>query len=189
MEKVGKILALFTIVLFMISFLSITVSAVFDITIKGPLADPVDTTTWYGAIMDFFGFGETWAQALVSIFMFIIIMAALYDILGTMAFLRSPYVRVLIGIGVAGIASIVGAVRAISGLAFTAAGVVSGIGIAAVIIIAIVAWMLVHFGFSWLATRMIRSRGEVEAEEAAAEAKKKAAAVRGAGAGLTGTRG
>ncbi|MEK6820508.1 MAG: hypothetical protein AABX71_02235 [Nanoarchaeota archaeon] len=183
MEK--KILLAFCLLaVFMVSFIP-AVSAVFDITIQGPLAATVDTTTWYGKLMDDLGFGETWAQALVSIFIFIIIMAGVYDILGLTAF-ESKWVKILIGIGIAGIVSVTGTMRAFTTVIFSIAGGVSAISIGVVIIIAAVAFMLLHFGVSKLAVLAIKGRGAVEAERAAARTRTGAAAMRGAREGSEG---
>ncbi len=169
MKKAGKTIA---ISLFLITIILLPLVA----------AANVDNSTWYGAIIEFLGFGETWQQVFVSIFIALIIGAATYDILGLTAF-RSNIVKILIGIGLAGIVSIVGGTRAIAGFAFTAAGAVSAVGIATVIIIAVVAFLLIHFGISFLAVRMIKARGEVEAEEAAAKARIGASVLRGARTG------
>lgn len=146
---------------------------------------PVPQDTLYAGAFNFFDLGETWTEVVIGIIIVIIIAAALYDILGLTAF-RSTPVRVIIGLGVALITSMLGLIRAIIAWAFAISGGIVGLGIAIVIIIAAVAFVLIHFGVSRLAASMIRARAEVDAAEAAAGAQRAGAALRGAGRGLTG---
>ena len=154
------------------------------ISLIGLISASPASGTWYGAIMDFLGFGETWAEAWVSIFIFVIISAALYDILGLTMF-RSQPVKILIGIGIGAISGIIGGIRAIAGFVFGAAGGISAISIGLVIAIASVSFLLLHFGVSKLAVLMEKGKGDVEAERAANIAKASARAERARAEELT----
>ena len=181
MEKdtAKKIFVLIILGIFMISFLIEIAMADSDviINIQGPLAQPVDTTTSYGKFLAFFG--GTWVEVIVAIFIAIIIAAALYDILGLTGF-TSTAVRILISIGIAGIASLVGAIKSLAGVAFRIAGGISAVGIAIVIGAAVVAFVLLHFGVSWLAVKMLEGRGHIDAARARARAEGGAAVLTGA---------
>lgn len=131
---------------------------------------------WYSDVIGFLGFGETWEQVFVAIFISLIIAAATYDILSLTAF-ENTTVKILIGVGLAGIVAVTGAIRAIAGLAFSLAGGIAAISIAGVIILGAVAFFLIHVGVTWLAVKMIKAKGEVETEKAGQRAARRARAI------------
>lgn len=139
---------------------------------------PIDETTWYGKVITWLGYGETWAQVLVAIFVSVIIVAGSYDVLSLTGF-RAPAVRIIIGIGLAGILAMIGSLRAINGWIFAVAGEMTVLAIAIAIGAGALAFALIHLGTSWLAVKIERASGDVEAERAATAAKKKGAATRG----------
>ncbi|MEK6906752.1 MAG: hypothetical protein AABW81_03960 [Nanoarchaeota archaeon] len=142
-----------------------------------------DDYEWFMPISDFFGWGSTWQEIFISLFIVLIIVATLYDILGLTAFESKP-VKILIGVGIAGIASITNAIRGISTWAFAIAGGITSIGVSVVVIMAVLAFVLIHFGVSKLAKSMIRAKGEIDAERDAAKARKGASTLRGASEGI-----
>ena len=145
---------------------------------EGKFADFIDTSTWYGSMLDFFGFRGNWTFVVVQIIVAMIIAAALYDILGLTAF-ESKAVKFLISIGVALITSMVGGIMALAAVAFSIAGGVAAIGVSLVIIMAVVAFVLIHFGTSTLAQRMIRAKGGIRAAQAGATAEEATEFMRG----------
>jgi len=143
-------------------------------------AADVSQDTWYSKVIDFLKMGETWEEVFVVIFLFLIIASATYDLLSLTMF-RNPAVKVLIGIGLAGILSVVGVLRAVNTWVFAVTGEITAVAIGLSIAIAAIAFFLIHVGVSWLAVRIEKASGDVEAERAATAAKKGAARARAVG--------
>jgi hypothetical protein len=169
------ILPLFILVILVVNLVMVSAAA----------TDPINEDAWYGKVITWFGYGETWAQVLVAIFVSMIIVAGSYDVLSLTGF-RSSAVRIIIGIGLAGILAMIGSLRAINGWIFGIAGEMTAVAIAIAIGAGALSFALVHLGTSWLAVRIERASGDVEAERAATNAKKAAAAARGVTQGITG---
>jgi len=128
---------------------------------------------WVKTTTDFLKMGDTWEEVFITIFLLLIIAAGTYDILGVTMF-RSPAVKALIGIGLAGILSVVGFLRAINTWIFAFAGEATALAIGGTIVIGAIAFFLIHIGFSQLAVRMEKAAGKVEGERAYTDTYKKA---------------
>lgn len=142
-------------------------------------------------ILDFLGIGGvtgTWTEVIVGILIIIIIVAALYDILGIFTAFESRAVKILISVSVALISTMTGLVRTFSKWAFALAGGATSLGISILIIAAVAAFVLVHFGSSGLARRMIAGRAEIRGARAAGNAEEAGATLRGFTKGATGKR-
>ena len=133
----------------------------------GKFANFIDTSTWYGSMLDFFGFRGNWTFVVVQIIVAMIIAAALYDILGLTAF-ESTAVKLLIGIGVALITSMVGGIMALAAVAFSIAGGVVAFGVALVIIFATIFFVAISFLTSKLKYWQVRHTAGVGISKARA---------------------
>lgn len=146
---------------------------------------PVEQGTWYGDTINFLKLGDTWEYVFITIFLMLIVASATYDVLSLTMF-RSPAVKVIIGIGLAGIVSVLGILRSINAWLFALAGEVTVVAIVIAIGAGAIAFMLVHLGISSIATRIEKASGEVEAARAYTEGKKAGARERGYTEGGTG---
>jgi len=131
-KNTKKILAFSFLGIFMLMFAMQFVSAVepagFDKTITEP--------TWLVAIINFFGFGETWSTVIVSLAVLLMIFAATFDVLSFTAF-ETPWVKYLIAIGISLVAAVS---RGVTVIVVALMGVAAGsVGIATTLAIIVAA--------------------------------------------------
>ena len=100
----------------------------------------------YSGIMGFLGLGGTWQQVIISIIVFVIIFAGFYDILELVSIFNSGWVKVLISIGLAVIAALVGLVNAIATALLSLAAGIGAVGIAVEIVISVIIFIGISFG-------------------------------------------
>jgi len=116
---------------------------------SGRLAtDPIDTSTWYGSfLVNWLGFGETWALVLASLMVMLILVSGIYDILYGFSAFSNKTVIFIIALGVSVIVGLSGAIRAIAITIFGLVGGLGAISIAIGIIIPLVIFIIVNVLF------------------------------------------
>lgn len=154
------VLCLFSVLL--ISFVAGVVSAADEGLIIEKLGEnnwmvkklPADSWFWKG-LGDILG--ETWAVALSSLIVFLIVGSGIYDILEGFSLFSSKYVKILMGFGIAAIAAMFGVIKRVTVIMFGALAVWGTIGIiigiAVPIFIFIVMNILFYRMFSALSTQ------------------------------------
>ena len=179
MEKKGaRVLGVSLISLFFIILITGIVSAaLIDINYNAPenagriASEGPSEDKWYGKLLvDWLGFGETWALVISSILVMLIIISGLYDILSTFSAFRNKYVIFIISAGVGIIAGFSGAVRALSILFFSITGGLGALSIVIGILIPLVIFVLVNVIFLKFFRKLRASRTIAEADTGATTA-------------------
>ena len=108
------------------------------------IGDTITGHAWLKSIADFLNLGTTWAQVIISIAVLAIIFSALYDILEFTAF-ESKWVKTIIALSIALITAVSGGLILIAGAIFQLVGGATVLGIAIVIVAAIVFFVIASF--------------------------------------------
>jgi|AntAceMinimDraft_18_1070375.scaffolds.fasta_scaffold26020_3 hypothetical protein len=138
--------------------------------------ESVNTNTFPGNILEFFGFQGNLTLIVVQLIVVMILIAALFDILRLTMFTKTP--RLLISIGIALITSMTGGIISLAAIAFSIAGGIAAFGVALIVIMAVVVFIILHFVSNKFFIHMLRQKSAAEAEQAREKIKTFAASVK-----------
>jgi hypothetical protein len=171
------------VVLLLFGLLLINVFSVFVLAADTGADKQVDRSgvggKLFGWINDFLGLDNTWGKVIMGIIVFVMLLAAFYDILTLVSIFNTNWVIWVLAAGLAIAASLVGIITKIVFMMFT---LVAGLGAVAVVvelIVVFVIFIFLSFGAKWaqrFAVRRHNLRTEIAATKGAGDA---VAAVKG----------